>query len=392
MAELHLLSPRGFRASGVYAGIKSKQTPDVGLLVCDGTATAAAVFTTNKVFAPGEGRPRARRRRQAPRRRRQRRQRQRLHRQAGRARRPPDVRPRRRSRSAATRTRSSPPPPASSATCCRWTKSKRGIADAGQYSGDREHALLFADAILTTDLKRKAAAASSSRPRDGHARRRLQGQRDDRPAHGGAPRDDARLPHHRRRDHARAAPQAARLRRRRQLQRRHGRRPHQHQRHRRPPRLSGARREDRLAHGAEAFAAALDEVCQSLAYQIAADGEGATKVVVITVNGARPKPTPTPWPGRSPTRRWSNAPCTATTRTGAGSSPPPVLAGVPFDPDRGTLTLQGTRRLPRRPAGAVRRREGERIAEDVRKSGSNLSCRLAKPRRRAGRAICRRNT
>src|SRR3954470_11287346 len=50
-ASLHLLSPRGFRASGVYAGIKTKQKPDVGLLVCDRLATAAAVFTTNKVFA-----------------------------------------------------------------------------------------------------------------------------------------------------------------------------------------------------------------------------------------------------------------------------------------------------------------------------------------------------
>src|SRR5436305_7034727 len=37
--ELHLLSPRGFRAGAVYAGIKSKQTPDVGLLVCDTLAT-----------------------------------------------------------------------------------------------------------------------------------------------------------------------------------------------------------------------------------------------------------------------------------------------------------------------------------------------------------------
>src|SRR2546421_5547999 len=49
--RLHLLSPAGFRAGAVYAGIKSKQAPDVGLLVCDTPATAAAVFTTNKVFA-----------------------------------------------------------------------------------------------------------------------------------------------------------------------------------------------------------------------------------------------------------------------------------------------------------------------------------------------------
>src|SRR5690349_17814719 len=52
MAELHLLSPRGFRAGGVYAGIKSRQAPDIGLLVCtDGPASAAAVFTSNRVVA-----------------------------------------------------------------------------------------------------------------------------------------------------------------------------------------------------------------------------------------------------------------------------------------------------------------------------------------------------
>src|SRR5213079_3016727 len=38
-------------AAGVYAGIKSKHAPDIGLLVCDTPATAAAVFTTNKVIA-----------------------------------------------------------------------------------------------------------------------------------------------------------------------------------------------------------------------------------------------------------------------------------------------------------------------------------------------------
>ena len=49
-----------------------------------------------------------------------------------------------------------------------------------------------------------------------------------------------------------------------------------------------------LANGAsgkkvskDAFQAALDEVCQSLAQQIARDGEGATKFVEIEVSGAR---------------------------------------------------------------------------------------------------------
>jgi glutamate N-acetyltransferase/amino-acid N-acetyltransferase len=52
MAELHLLSPRGFRAGAVHAGIKTaSRSPDVGLLVCDTFATAAAAFTTNKVVA-----------------------------------------------------------------------------------------------------------------------------------------------------------------------------------------------------------------------------------------------------------------------------------------------------------------------------------------------------
>src|SRR5436853_7587488 len=51
MAVLHLLSPRGFRATGLYAGIKARNAPDVGMLVCGTRAAAAAAFTTNKVFA-----------------------------------------------------------------------------------------------------------------------------------------------------------------------------------------------------------------------------------------------------------------------------------------------------------------------------------------------------
>jgi len=50
---LHLLTPKGFLAGAVHAGIKSKKKNDVGVLVCDAPhlATAAAVFTTNKVVA-----------------------------------------------------------------------------------------------------------------------------------------------------------------------------------------------------------------------------------------------------------------------------------------------------------------------------------------------------
>ena len=42
--------PKGFLASGVRAGIRKKR-PDLGLIVCDGGANAAAVFTQNRFLA-----------------------------------------------------------------------------------------------------------------------------------------------------------------------------------------------------------------------------------------------------------------------------------------------------------------------------------------------------
>ena len=48
---MHLFSTKGFSGAGVAAGIKRSKKNDVGLLVADGLATAAAAFTTNKVFA-----------------------------------------------------------------------------------------------------------------------------------------------------------------------------------------------------------------------------------------------------------------------------------------------------------------------------------------------------
>jgi len=44
-------TPHGFRAAGVSAGIKASGAPDLALLVSDGPAQAAAVFTTNRVQA-----------------------------------------------------------------------------------------------------------------------------------------------------------------------------------------------------------------------------------------------------------------------------------------------------------------------------------------------------
>jgi len=51
MKTAHLLWPKGFLAAGVHAGIKTRPVPDVGLLISRQTATAAVLFTTNQVVA-----------------------------------------------------------------------------------------------------------------------------------------------------------------------------------------------------------------------------------------------------------------------------------------------------------------------------------------------------
>ncbi|ROT26516.1 bifunctional glutamate N-acetyltransferase/amino-acid acetyltransferase ArgJ [Micromonospora sp. HM5-17] len=49
---MSVTAPRGFRASGVAAGLKASGAPDVAVVLNDGPATAAAgVFTTNRVKA-----------------------------------------------------------------------------------------------------------------------------------------------------------------------------------------------------------------------------------------------------------------------------------------------------------------------------------------------------
>jgi glutamate N-acetyltransferase/amino-acid N-acetyltransferase len=46
-----LAIPRGFRASGITAGLKASGTPDMALLAADGACAAAGTFTTNRVCA-----------------------------------------------------------------------------------------------------------------------------------------------------------------------------------------------------------------------------------------------------------------------------------------------------------------------------------------------------
>src|SRR5581483_8948627 len=91
------------------------------------------------------------------------------------------------------------------------------------------------------------------------------------------------------------------------------------------------------------FGDALDEVCQSLAYQIAADGEGATKVIVVRVTNAKSQAD-----AERIARTIANSPLVKCAMHGNDPNWGRIvsaagLAGVPFDPARCTLTLQGTR-------------------------------------------------
>jgi glutamate N-acetyltransferase/amino-acid N-acetyltransferase len=91
------------------------------------------------------------------------------------------------------------------------------------------------------------------------------------------------------------------------------------------------------------FASALDEVCQSLAYQIAADGEGATKVVKVVVRGAASLAD-----ARLIARTIANSPLVKCAMHGNDPNWGRIvsaagLCGADYDPDKSTLTLQGTK-------------------------------------------------
>jgi glutamate N-acetyltransferase/amino-acid N-acetyltransferase len=355
MAELHLLSPAGFRAAGVYAGIKTRHAPDVGLLLSDAPATAAAVFTTNKVFAAPVKLGRA-------------------HVAGGRLRgvvvnsgnanactgKQGEKDAMRMCQLAANVAGGKPQEILPSSTgiighLLPMRKLERGIVEAGQYLGrSREHALLFSDAILTTDTRRKAAAVQF---KVGRGLVRLAGVCKGSGMIGPRMALGARgLPAKSRPLHATmlaylttdAAVSAPILR-----------------------KLLAAAADDSfnavtvddhtstndtgclLASGASnvriagpaavrSFAAALDEVCRSLAYQIAADGEGATKVVVVKVRGAKSTDA-----ARLMARAIANSPLVKCAMHGNDPNWGRIvsaagLAGAPFDPDKCVLTLQRT--------------------------------------------------
>jgi glutamate N-acetyltransferase/amino-acid N-acetyltransferase len=90
-----------------------------------------------------------------------------------------------------------------------------------------------------------------------------------------------------------------------------------------------------------ALSDALDEVCQSLAYQIAAGGEGATKVVRVIVSHS-----PSESVAAAIARSIANSPLVKCAMHGNDPNWGRIVsaagyARVPFDPDRATLALQG---------------------------------------------------
>jgi glutamate N-acetyltransferase/amino-acid N-acetyltransferase len=90
-----------------------------------------------------------------------------------------------------------------------------------------------------------------------------------------------------------------------------------------------------------AFAAALEEVCHSLALQIVADGEGAQRVIEIEVRGAKNETA-----ARRIAETIATSPLVKTAFAGADPNWGRIFAaagraGVPFDPERVDITMAG---------------------------------------------------
>jgi glutamate N-acetyltransferase/amino-acid N-acetyltransferase len=342
-ADLHLLSPKGFQAAGVKAGIKASGKPDVGLLLCDAMASAAAVFTANKVVAAPVvvGRE---------------------HVAAGKLR---GVVVNAGNANACTGKRGEK----DARTMCDLTaqaigcdaksilpsstgiighmlpmeKVSAGITAAANALGNSaEHSLAFMDAILTTDLKRKNAELSVKIGKEkvviagvckgsGMIGPRLSPPQATMLAYlttdviAPAPllrklmwnACDSSFNAVTVDDHASTNDTACLL----------------------ASGFSGVKLDTAAAK--EKFAKALDELCQSLAYQIAADGEGATKVVKIVVTAAT-----NPASAKAIARTVANSPLVKCAMHGNDPNWGRIVsaagyAGVPFDPNRTTLKLQG---------------------------------------------------
>jgi glutamate N-acetyltransferase / amino-acid N-acetyltransferase len=345
MHSPHLLSPIGFRAGACAAGIKTSGKLDVAMLVCDAPATAAAVFTTNRVVAAAvvvgrkniaagklrgivvnAGNANACTGRQGLR----------------------DAERMCRLASAEIKCPAEQILPSSTGIIGHllpMDKIQRGIAGAAKDLGNSAaHAQHFSDAILTTDLVRKTAAARIKIGREhlviagvckgsGMIGPRVALD----PPHAtmlAYLTTDAKIsPAVLRRllatsadksfnavtvdDHPSTNDTAAIL-------------------------ASGLGPTIASPRDVKLFSAALDEVCQSLAYQIAADGEGATKVVRIDVHGARSESD-----ARNIARAIANSPLVKCAMHGNDPNWGRIIsiAGIcdaDFNADRSVLKLQGT--------------------------------------------------
>jgi glutamate N-acetyltransferase/amino-acid N-acetyltransferase len=342
---LHLLSPRGFKAGAAHAGIKTTSSPDVAMLICDVLASAAAVFTTNKVFA-------------AP---------IKIGRQNIRAGKLRGIVVNSGNANACT----GPQGEADALEMCRLAagaigckareilpsstgiigrllpmeKVRRGIDLAAEDLGDSpEHAGRFERAILTTDLRRKSAA---TRFRAGKDWITLAGVCKGSGMIGPRLGVNGRMPHATMLaylttdakidskmlqkilldaaeasfnavtvdDHTSTNDTAAIL-------------------------ASGLGAAVDSRRMIDLFAAAMDEVCQTLAYKIAEDGEGATKVVRIEIRGAR-----TDGDARLIARAIANSPLVKCAMNGNDPNWGRIvsaagLCGAAFDPEKAELKLQ----------------------------------------------------
>jgi glutamate N-acetyltransferase / amino-acid N-acetyltransferase len=347
MAHLHLLSPRGFKAGAVHAGIKTTGKPDVALLLCDVPATAAAVFTTNKVVSPAvtvgkkniaggklrgvvvnSGNANACTGRQGAK----------------------DAQRMCELAAGFAQCDSNLILPSSTGIIGKhlpMEKIQRGIAGAAHNLGNSDqHAMKFSDAILTTDLVRKVAGAQFKLGREkvtlagvckgsGMIGPRLA-------IAGGALHatmlayltTDAKISapllrkclwHAADRsfnavtvdDHASTNDTAAIL-------------------------ASGLGPAIVSSQAIKSFSAALNEVCESLAKQIAADGEGATKIVRIDVRGAKSESD-----AKLIARTIANSPLVKCAMHGSDPNWGRIVSAAgmcdaAFDADRSTLKLQGT--------------------------------------------------
>jgi glutamate N-acetyltransferase / amino-acid N-acetyltransferase len=346
MSDMHLLWPKGFRASGVYGGIKSRPVPDVGMLVCDESAAAAVLFTANRVVAA----PITIGRRHAA---------------GGRLRgvvvnsgnanactgKQGEKDALRMCQAAAESIGGNAKLILPSSTgiighVLPMGKIVPAIAAAAHSLGSSaEHSRLFADAILTTDTCRKTAEARFTIARQ---EVRLAGVCKGSGMIG--PRLALGARHATMLAYLTTDAQAS------------------------PPvlrKLLAAAAEESfnavtvddhastndtlclLASGlgggkittpaaVKSFAAALKEVCQSLARQIAADGEGATKLVIIRVKGAA-----TTAGAKAMARAIAVSPLVKCAMNGNDPNWGRIvsaagMAGAPFDPDRCVLTLAGS--------------------------------------------------